>query len=90
MFVVETILPSQFAWVSVFSSSNLSLKRCLCKLLEIKHCMLCILVCTIESHCIFYCSLLKSIDLINLENVCEYFAVKLLLLVGQVPPLDFI
>jgi len=26
MFVVETILFSQFAWVSVFSSSNLSLK----------------------------------------------------------------
>jgi len=27
MFVVETILSSQFAWVSVFSSSNLSLKH---------------------------------------------------------------
>jgi len=27
MFVVETILSSQFAWVSVFSSSNLSLRR---------------------------------------------------------------
>ena len=27
MFVVETILSSQYAWVSVFSSSNLSLKR---------------------------------------------------------------
>jgi len=27
MFVVETILSSQFPWVSVFSSSNLSLKH---------------------------------------------------------------
>ena len=27
MFVVETILFSQFAWVSVFSSSNLSVKH---------------------------------------------------------------
>ena len=27
MFVVETILSSQFAWVSVFSSNNLSLKH---------------------------------------------------------------
>ena len=27
MFVVETILSSQYAWVSVFSSSNLSLKH---------------------------------------------------------------
>ena len=27
MLVVETILSSQFAWVSVFSSSNLSLKH---------------------------------------------------------------
>ena len=31
-----------------------------------------------------------EIDLINLENACEYFAVKLLLVVGQIPPLDFI
>ena len=52
--------------------------------------MLCIPVCTIESHYIFYCSLLKSTDLINLENVCEYFAIKSPLGVGQVPPLDFI
>jgi len=27
MFMVETILSSQFTWVSVFSSSNLSLKH---------------------------------------------------------------
>jgi len=27
MFLVESILSSQFAWVSVFSSSNLSLKH---------------------------------------------------------------
>ena len=27
MFVAKTILSSQFAWVSVFSSSNLSLKH---------------------------------------------------------------
>ena len=27
MYVVETILSSQFAWASVFSSSNLSLKH---------------------------------------------------------------
>jgi len=33
-------------------------------------------VCTIEGHYLFYCSLLKPIDLINLENACEYFAVK--------------
>ena len=50
--------------------------------------MSCIPVCTVGSHYIFSCSLLKSIDLINLENACEYFAVKSLLLVGQVPPLD--
>jgi hypothetical protein len=34
----------------------------------------------------FYWSLLKSIDLINLENACEYFATKSLLVVGQFPP----
>ena len=33
---------------------------------------------------------IEFIDLINLENAREYFAVKSLLLVGQVPPLDFI
>ena len=38
----------------------------------------------------FYCSLLKSTDFINLENVCEYFATKSLLVVGQVPPPVFI
>jgi len=27
MFVAETVLSSQFAWVSVFSSGNLSLKH---------------------------------------------------------------
>ena len=42
--------------------------RCLYKLLEFKHCMLCIPVCTIESHYILYCSLLKFIDLINLSQ----------------------
>jgi len=52
--------------------------------------MLCIAVCTVESHCVFCCGLLKSIDLTNLENACEYFAVKSLMVVGQVPPLDFI
>jgi len=52
--------------------------------------MLYISLCTIESHYIFYCSLLKSIDLINLEIACDYFAVKSLLVVCQVPPLDFI
>jgi len=45
---------------------------------------------TNKIHYIFYCSLLKSTDLINLANACEYFAVKSLLAVGQVPPLDFI
>ena len=40
-----------------------------------------------NSLCVFYCSCCKSIDLINLENACEYFATKSLLLVGQVPPL---
>jgi len=39
---------------------------------------------------IFYCSLWKSINLINLENACEYFATKSLLVVGPVPPLVFI
>jgi len=52
--------------------------------------MLCIPVCTIKSHYILYCSLLNSTDLMNLENACEYFAIKSLLVVGQVPPLDFI
>jgi len=47
-------------------------------------------VCTNKSHCIFYGGLLKSADLINLENACEYFAIKSLLVVGQVPPLYFI
>jgi len=51
--------------------------------------MLCIPVCTIKNYYIFCCSLLKSTDLINLENACEYFAIKSLLVVGQVPPLDF-
>jgi len=36
-----------------------------------------------DSLCVFYCSCWKSIDLINLENACEYFATKSLLLVGQ-------
>ena len=40
-----------------------------------------------DSLCVFYCSCWKSMDLINLENACEYFATKSLLLVGQVPPL---
>ena len=75
MFVVENILSSQFAWVSVFSSGNLSLKHTYIKLPEIKHCTLCIPVCTNKIHYIFYCSLLKSTDLINLENACEYFTV---------------
>jgi len=52
--------------------------------------MLCISVRTNKRHYIFYFSLLKSTDLINLENACEYFAIKSLLVVGQVPPLDFI
>ena len=45
MFVVETILSSQFAWVSVFSSSNLSLKRAYMNFpkSEIKPFMLCML-----------------------------------------------
>ena len=38
MFVVETVLSSQSAWVSVFNSSNLSLKHTYIKLPEIKHC----------------------------------------------------
>ena len=32
---------------------------------------------------------MKSIDLTNLENACECFGVKSLLVVGQVPPLDY-
>jgi len=43
-----------------------------------------------KSHCIFYCSLLKYNDVINLENACEYFAMKSLLMVSQVPSLDLI
>ena len=43
-----------------------------------------------KSHCIFYCGLLKSTDLKDLENACEYFAIKWLLVVSQVPSLDFI
>jgi hypothetical protein len=46
-------------------------------------------VLTDKDLCIFYCSWWKSIDLINLEKACEYFATKSLLVVGQVPPLIF-
>jgi len=52
--------------------------------------MLYISLCPVENHYIFYCSFFKPISLINLENACEYFAVKSLLVVCQVPPLDFI
>ena len=48
------------------------------------------LVFTNKSHYIFYYSLYKSTDLIILENACEYFVIKSLLVVGQVPPLVFI
>ena len=40
-------------------------------------------LCTIDSHFIFYCSLLKSIDRINFENMCEYFADDVACLVGR-------
>jgi hypothetical protein len=40
-----------------------------------------------DSLCVLYCSCWKSIDLINLESACEYFATKSLLVVGQFPPL---
>jgi len=49
--------------------------------------MLCIVLCTNKNHYIFYCSLLKSTDLIILENALEYFATKSLLVVDQVPSL---
>ena len=55
-----------------------------------KHCMLYNPLCPNESQYTFYRSLLKSTDLINLENACEYFVSNSLLLVGQVPSLDFI
>ena len=89
VFVAKTILSSQFAWVSVFSSSNLSLKHVYVNFLKLS------IVCCVSgmyenSHCIFCCGLLKSTDLINLENACEYFAMKLLLVVSEVPPLDFV
>jgi hypothetical protein len=42
------------------------------------------------SLCVFYCSCWKLIDLINLENACEYFATKSLLVVGHVPLLAII
>ena len=58
--------------------------------IRVKHCTMCIPVCTNKTHYIFYCSILKSTDLINLENACEYFANKSLLVVGKVPPLGFI
>jgi len=78
MFVVETILSSQFAWVSVFSYSNLSLKY-----VDMNSPKLSTIYCVSgkyeKSHYIFYRNLLKSIDLINLENACEYFAIKWLL-----------
>ena len=57
--------------------------------IEMEHCVLCIGMYG-KSHCLFYCSLLKSNDVLNLENACEYFAIKSLLVVSQVPPLDFI
>jgi hypothetical protein len=34
----------------------------------------------------FYYKLLKSLDLINIENAYEYFVTKSKLVVGQVPP----
>jgi hypothetical protein len=43
-----------------------------------------------ERLCMYYCSCWKSIDLINLENACEYFATKSLFAEGRVPPLVFI
>ena len=45
---------------------------------------------TNKSRYIFYCSLYKYTDLINLEHSCVYFATKSLLVLGQVPPLFFI
>ena len=79
------LLSSQFAWVSVSSSSNLLLKHVYMNFPKLS------IVCMYEkSHYIFYYRLLKLTDLINLENAWEYFAIKSLLVVGQVPPMDFI
>ena len=80
--MVETTLSSKFAWVSVFSSGNLSLKH-----VDMNFPKLSIVCCVSgmyeKSHYIFYRNLLKSTDLINLENACEYFAIKSLMVVGQ-------
>jgi len=78
----------KYLYFSVFSSSILSLKRACINFPKISIVRR-VSVCTNKSHCVLYCSLLKSTDLINLENACEYFAIKSLLVVGQVPPLDF-
>jgi len=89
MFVIEIILSSQFAWFSVISSSNLSLKHVYMNFPKLN------IVCCVfryvrtEPLCIIL-QLLKSTDLINLENAFEYFAVNSLLVVSHVPPLDFI
>ena len=37
-----------------------------------------------KSHCIVYCSLLKSTDLTNREKAFKYLATRLLVVVGQV------
>jgi len=39
-----------------------------------------------KSHCIVYCSLLKSIYLTNCEKAFKYLATRSLLVVGQAPP----
>ena len=39
-----------------------------------------------KSHCIVYCSLLKSIDLTNRENAFKYLATRSLLVVRQALP----
>jgi len=80
MFVVESILSSQFAWVSIFSSSNRSLKLAYMNLPKLS--IVCC-VCTNKTHYIFYCSLLKSANFINLENACEYFVIESLLVVDS-------
>jgi hypothetical protein len=91
MFVVDTSSSSWFALFSVFSSSNISLGDAYVVFSKLMSCAVCICpALTDKGLCIFYCIWWKSIALINLENACEYFATKSLLVVRQVPPLVFI
>jgi hypothetical protein len=71
--------------ILIVHSANL-----LCRLLVCNSSSLALFYACEGSLCVFYCSCWKSIDLINLESACKYFATKPLLVVDHVPPLAVI